>query len=892
MNVFLRKFLVSSLILLSFIAVDAANRTVSTLSNEDITLTESGEFHITSSTTPFLNSSINITHEDAWVFFDNIKPSKVIRDHISNIKINGAALINGSNARVAIYAHGTVVMAHGVDYKPLTVYTSEQLEGESMQLEIQTYHNDLKSFDKNIESFVLKRGYMATFASNRDGSGYSRVFIADETDLVFNTMPSILDNAVSFIRVFKHQWVSKKGKAGWDPNILDGTTYYDWNIDGNSSNDVEYAAIRQNGGWPSWDAINNKQDITHLLGFNEPDRPDQSDMTMATMIAQWPAFMKSGLRVGSPAWSSEYNSVRDGGNLFDFIDQCDDLNYRVDFVALHCYWVKSPQQWYNDLKYVHDRTGRPLWITEWNNGANWTTENWPAGNRAYNDANALKQLNDIKGILEVLDTASFIERYFIFDWVEDCRAMELNGGLTKAGEYYAANKSDIAYNSRNEVIPSWKFKEINLEYTYSYVNNSITLSWEDSNGGLSKAYVIEQKIGDGEFEELATLDLSSRGFSKYMLTPSTSIAGQVQYRVKAQLENGSFKETNTVSFYLTSKENFMEVASLNYSDDNYNVCLFSGEFESSPVAIMGATSNNNSSVNGVPRIYPLLPYYFEFSVQSFDYVNDNNFLKEEEIGLIALPEGVYSDGAMEFQAKKIRGVKNYWVDVIFEEPFSSVPVVMATQYSKKNANSVSIAIRNVSTTGFQMKLKAEVGGSVSSSENVSYFAATQGTGMIDNKRVKVGKIPAAVGGIARYDETYTKPIIFAGLQTSNDELASVVRVSAKPDRAYYLLYKKEATAGSTTIAEDELGYMIFDIASGQTAAELVRKAQFEFFPNPAKNHLNFNFEENTKVEIVSMTGQKLLVGEVKNEFDISELSAGNYLVKVAGKGVRKLVVMP
>ena len=300
---------------------------------------------------------------------------------------------------------------------------------------------------------------MATLANEKDGSGYSRVFIADKSDLIVDALQSELYGTVSFIRVFKWNWVTKKGKSGWDPNILNGTCYYDWNVGGNTSLDVEYSVIRQNGGWPSWGAINGKSNVSHLLGFNEPDRPDQSNMKYEDMIAQWPAFMNSGLRIGSPAWSSAWTNTGDGeGNLFDFVDKCDELNYRVDFVALHCYWgAASPTKWYNDLKYIYERTGRPLWITEWNNGANWTTEWWPDSDRSYTDANGNKQLNDMKGILEVLDTASFVERYFIYDWVEDCRAMVLGDTLTKAGEYYAANNSEEAYDSRYEVVPHWNY---------------------------------------------------------------------------------------------------------------------------------------------------------------------------------------------------------------------------------------------------------------------------------------------------------------------------------------------------------------------------------------------------------------------------------------------------
>lgn len=138
-------------------------------------------------------------------------------------------------------------MPFGYYFRPLTVYTEEGCTGSSMELPIHIYHNNLGEFDDVIQSFRLKRGYMATFANSQDGSGYSRVFIADREDLVMDRMPAELKGTVSFIRIFKYEWVSKKGKAGWNPHDINATSYYDWNIGGNSSSDVEYVAIRQNG---------------------------------------------------------------------------------------------------------------------------------------------------------------------------------------------------------------------------------------------------------------------------------------------------------------------------------------------------------------------------------------------------------------------------------------------------------------------------------------------------------------------------------------------------------------------------------------------------------------------------------------------------------------------
>jgi hypothetical protein len=126
--------------------IDAENIvTVEQLLNKDETLNTSVGYHLTSEL-PFINSTVNLTNEDAWLFFDNLRPSEIITGYSSNIKIN---------------------------------------------------------FDNAVSSFKLKRGYMATFAGNNDETGYSCVFIAEDADLEIPTMPLELKNKVSFIRVFR-----------------------------------------------------------------------------------------------------------------------------------------------------------------------------------------------------------------------------------------------------------------------------------------------------------------------------------------------------------------------------------------------------------------------------------------------------------------------------------------------------------------------------------------------------------------------------------------------------------------------------------------------------------------------------------------------------------------
>jgi len=866
------------------------------LTDENRELTSPLELHLTSPDTPIINSTVSLNNEDAWVFFDNMKPSMVIANYASSILINGNPLNASVNGRVAIYGHGAVVMPFGSSFKPMTVYTQENFGGNSGQLSV-AYHKSLGDFDNAIKSFKLKRGYMATLANNADGSGYSRVFIADKEDLEFSVMPAELDGSVSFIRVFKHEWVSKKGKAGWNPNDLDATTYYDWNIGGNSSNDVEYVTIRQNGGWPSWTDINNKQNVTHLLGFNEPDHTDQSDMTMQQMIDQWPDFMKSGLRIGSPAWANPWAGK--GGTLFDFIDQCDAMNYRVDFVALHCYWGgKSPQSWYNDLKYIHDRTGRPLWITEWNNGANWTTEWWPDADHSYTDANAKKQLNDIKGILEVLDTTSFIERYFIYDWVQDCRAMVLDGELTLAGQYYADDTSAIAYHSKNEVIPHWNYKKPELSYRYLSLSNIIRLSWNDSNGELSKGYKIEKKVNDGNFKTISEIDDSSVSFYIDSLDPESG--GTITYRLSLLTDQGDHISSNEVSYFQTGGADTIQIGNFNLKSTDWNTSLFAKRYTSDPLVFLGMASFNNP-IPMTKRVNNVTKTLFKFHLEPWAYLTNPTMTKSDMLAAMALPAGNYDFEGLKAEVNQTTGVTRDWVTVSFNQAFNKKPVVFCTIVSASNAYyPLTIAVRNITTTGFEMSLKTEeaITGTLNP-ENVNYFAIEPGFGAIEGKRISVGQTAAGSGLSSSpieipYDTSYTEPAFFAGMLTSEDNFASTLRFYSSGDHKVKIYKQREISGGISSMHKDQVGWLIMDIAADQpdfqtSIEENTMPNPVSFYPNPTENTMYFNFKTPTWVQIMDLAGQKVMKSEVMNSLDVSSLKAGVYLLKAEGNGTTKFI---
>src|SRR5690606_19076549 len=92
-------------------------------------------------------------------------------------------------------------------------------------------------------------------------------------------------------------------------------------------------------------------------------------------------------------------------------------------------------QFYNWLLEIHNRTGRPIWVTEFNNGANWTCcEPTPES-----------QAQVIFAFVDMLDKAPFVERYSIFNWVGANRELVTGGSLNPAGVVYRDNRSPLAY---------------------------------------------------------------------------------------------------------------------------------------------------------------------------------------------------------------------------------------------------------------------------------------------------------------------------------------------------------------------------------------------------------------------------------------------------------------
>ncbi len=524
-----------------------------------VTLSQAVDYHITAygTATDVIsgNGSIDIRNENAWVFIHGQKPSEVISKYVgSKIKINGAATVLDQNCMVSIYRDGTVVIPHGPLASPLTCYTGENYTGTSAGYGLD-YHTNLGTMDNQITSFKLKRGYMATLAQRSDGTGYSRVFIAQDNDIEVSLLQSELKGKVSFIRVFKWNWTGKRGYSGSDMTIneaLKTSWYYNWDAGNYTRTDREYVVHRHHPGWPGWDEINNKDvNVTHLLGYNEPDNTSDSRehyVDPADVISAWPEMLNSGMRVGSPA-NTSINT-----HLYTMLNGVKANGQRMDYAVVHCYWGGGSPSWVmSQLKTLHDNTGLPIWITELNYGANWTTETfWE--NRDNPTANDLeRQRQWVAEMVSLLESADYIERYAIYNWVQNCRKVydEIAGQLTPAGVAYSAPETRLAYNSSKAVLPPVVYlnpKGLMASFSSSS-SGSVLLQWQDPNGETTDYLSIQRKTNNGTYQQIAQITASENLSLNY--TDQLSTEGDYSYRIAAYFPNGEvrYSEVANLSYF-------------------------------------------------------------------------------------------------------------------------------------------------------------------------------------------------------------------------------------------------------------------------------------------------------------------------------------------------------
>lgn len=184
---------------------------------------------------------------------------------------------------------------------------------------------------------------------------------------------------------------------------------------------------------PSVDYITReKAAFTALLGYNEPDKEDQANMTVEAALEAWPQLMSTGLPLVSPAAANP-----EGEWLEAFMAGAKARGYRVDYIGIHSYGGPSVAGFLEKLERVHRKYDLPLWITEFAVG------DWQASSVEANKHSTKSVEDFMRGVLPKLDRLKYVARYAWFSASADdphlgtSALFKADGTLTKLGEIYA-----------------------------------------------------------------------------------------------------------------------------------------------------------------------------------------------------------------------------------------------------------------------------------------------------------------------------------------------------------------------------------------------------------------------------------------------------------------------
>jgi len=173
----------------------------------------------------------------------------------------------------------------------------------------------------------------------------------------------------------------------------------------------------------------------YILGFNEPDLSDQSNMSVHDALALWPQLESMGLPLGSPAASWPTRQW-----IYDFMDSAILQGKRVDFICVHMYVGTDDNAFIQVLQDLYNKYKKPIWITEFATVAN------NAVTVADNPYSTATVLAFMQRLLPKLEALPFVQRYSWFSasttsarlW--SSALVDKFGNLTDLGQWYANYK--------------------------------------------------------------------------------------------------------------------------------------------------------------------------------------------------------------------------------------------------------------------------------------------------------------------------------------------------------------------------------------------------------------------------------------------------------------------
>ncbi|MBL64491.1 MAG: hypothetical protein CMI30_13935 [Opitutae bacterium] len=183
--------------------------------------------------------------------------------------------------------------------------------------------------------------------------------------------------------------------------------------------------------------------VKRFFGFNEPDKPEQANMSYKAALKYWPILETLKVPLCSPACANpegiDDDSVQGvrGTWMRDFMTEADRLGYRIDYTGVHWYGGTHVEHFKAKMRRIYEKYGkRPILITEF------APADWEAKTLAQNRHKPHMVLAFMKEVLPWLERRDWVAGYAWYSFEPNQAAghtsslFDRNGNLTACGRYY------------------------------------------------------------------------------------------------------------------------------------------------------------------------------------------------------------------------------------------------------------------------------------------------------------------------------------------------------------------------------------------------------------------------------------------------------------------------
>jgi Glycosyl hydrolase catalytic core len=179
----------------------------------------------------------------------------------------------------------------------------------------------------------------------------------------------------------------------------------------------------------------NNTKIRRIIGFNEPDQKEQSNMKVKEAFDSWSRLEETGLPLISPSAAKPL-----GPWMKKFMIKIEEECRRVDWIGVHWYGPAVFSKFTKQMREIHAKFGRrPLLLTEF------AVADHKSELRGYNRYNHSEVLEFMKLAIPWLEEQDWIAGYAWFSFKQSklkgsSSALfdEDNGQLTALGRFYAS----------------------------------------------------------------------------------------------------------------------------------------------------------------------------------------------------------------------------------------------------------------------------------------------------------------------------------------------------------------------------------------------------------------------------------------------------------------------